>query len=365
LLRISLDETEANFYFRYFENTNYSMKKLFLTVTTLGISIALFAQADSAAFYFQKGLDEKAKGHSLIAIQHFEKACNFNKNDKQIVSELAADYLSLRRYNQAKEKFLQLESMGDKTDSTYRQLMLLSYNLRKWDDAIKYALILKKQNVNEKTAWYIGKSYYEKEDLGNTIKYLGFAAKEDPTNAEIPYTIARAYADMQNHKEAIPYFLKAIELNPNNSRWIYETALIYYAMPDDQNALKYMLLAAEKGYNQDNEYLQNLATAYSNAGKQEEAINLLKGILDKRPTDSNIITMLAESYYDGKRYDEAIAYYDKLLQLDAKNAEAMYMMGMSFQKKGEKEKGQSICDKAIQLDPGLQNLKQQKQMPGF
>ncbi|HTM93088.1 MAG TPA: tetratricopeptide repeat protein [Flavisolibacter sp.] len=222
------------------------MKKILSIATAFGFSTAIFAQADSSSVYFQKGLDAKAKGHMLIAVQHFEKAYNFNKNDKQLVSELAADYLNLRRYAQARDKFLELESMGDKSDSTYRQLTLLSFNTRKWDDAIKYALILKKQNVNEKLAWYIGKSYYEKEDLGNAIKYFGFAAKEDPANAEIPYTIARAYADMMNFKEAIPYFLKAIELK-SDPRWIYETALIYYALPDEQNSLKYMLLAGEKG----------------------------------------------------------------------------------------------------------------------
>ncbi|MGZ4020164.1 MAG: tetratricopeptide repeat protein [Flavisolibacter sp.] len=339
------------------------MKTYLFILTSLGISSALFAQSDSSAFYFQKGLDEKAKGHSIIAVQQLEKAYTFNKNDKQVVSELAADYLGLRRYAQARDKFLQLETMGDKSDSTYRQLTLLSYNARKWDDAIKYALLLKKQNVNEKLAWYIGKSYYEKEDLGNAIKYFNFAAKEDPTNPEIPYTIARAYADMMNYKEAIPNFLKAIELKPD-PRWIYETALIYYALPDEQNSLKYMLMAGEKGYKQDNEYLQNLAIAYTNAGKQDEAINLLKGILEKRPTDINVINMLAEANYDGKKYDEAIAYYDKLMQIDSKNAEALYMTGMCFQKKGEKQKGMAICDKAIQLDPSLQNLKQEKKMPG-
>ena len=299
----------------------------------------------------------------MIAVQQLEKAYNFNKTDKQIVSELAAEYLSLRRYAQARDKFLQLESMGDKSDSVYRQLTLLSFNARQWDDAIRYALILKKQNVNEKLAWYIGKSYYEKEDLGNAIKYFGFAAKEDPTNAEIPYTIARAYADMMNFKEAIPNFLKAIELKPD-PRWIYETALIYYALPDEQNSLKYMLLAAEKGYKQDIEYLQNLAIAYTNAGKQDEAISLLKGILEKRPTDVNVINMLAEAYYDSKKYDEAISYYDKLLQINGNNAEAIYMTGMCFQKKGEKEKGMAICDKAIKLDPSLQSLKQEKKLPG-
>jgi tetratricopeptide (TPR) repeat protein len=339
------------------------MKKSVFILVSLAISTALFAQSDSSAFYYRKALDEKTKGHAMIAVQQLEKAYNFNKTDKQIVSELAAEYLSLRRYAQARDKFLQLESMGDKSDSVYRQLTLLSFNARQWDDAIRYALILKKQNVNEKLAWYIGKSYYEKEDLGNAIKYFGFAAKEDPTNAEIPYTIARAYADMMNFKEAIPNFLKAIELKPD-PRWIYETALIYYALPDEQNSLKYMLLAAEKGYKQDNEYLQNLAIAYTNAGKQNEAISLLKGILEKRPTDVNVINMLAEAYYDSKKYDEAISYYDKLLQINGNNAEAIYMTGMCFQKKGEKEKGMAICDKAIKLDPSLQSLKQEKKLPG-
>ena len=216
-------------------------RSLFLTAL-VGISSTIFAQADSTAFYFQKGLDAKAKGHALVAVQHFEKANSFNNNDKQVVSQLAADYLALRRYAQAREKFLQLESLGDRSDSTYRQLTQLSFNARKWDEAIKYALILKKQNVNERLAWYIGKSYYEKEDLANAIRYFGFAAKEDPANPDIPYSIARAYADMMNFKEAIPHFLKAIELRPD-PRWIYETALVYYAMPDEQNSLKYMLMA--------------------------------------------------------------------------------------------------------------------------
>src|SRR5215216_2840771 len=123
------------------------MKRIVFIPIYLTFSVAIFAQADSSSYYFKKGLDEKAKGHSTIALQHFEKAYNLNKTNKEIVSELAADYLSLRRYAKAREKYLQLESMGDKSDSTYRQLTLLSFNARMWDDAIKYALIFKKQNV--------------------------------------------------------------------------------------------------------------------------------------------------------------------------------------------------------------------------
>ena len=262
----------------------------------------------------------------MESVKQFEKAYTFRQDDKAVVSELAAGYLDTRRYGQAREKFMQLEKMGDHSDSTYRQLMLLSFNMHQQDDAIKYALLLKKNNPDTKVAYYIAKANYDKENLGEAIKYFEFAAKEDPNNAEIPYTLARSYADMQNYKKAIPYFQKAIELNPGQTRWIYEMALIYYAMPDDANALKYMLMAADKGYKKDNEFLQNLSIAYLNNGKFDEGIATLKDLLARRPSDMSIITLLAQGYYDAKKYDDAITYYDQLLQQENKNAEALYMI---------------------------------------
>ena len=332
-------------------------------------AIALFAQkgftqSDSSSFYLQKGLEEKQKGRRMESLKQLEKAYKFNQENKAVISELASANLDLRRYPQAKEKFLQLEKMGDQSDSTYRQLMLLSFNMHQQDDAIKYALLLKKIAPDSKVAYYLGKSYYDKENLGLAIKYFEYAVKEDPSNAEIPYTVARAYADMQNYKKAIPYFEKAIELKPEQNRWIYELALIYYAIPDDQNSLKYLLLAADKGYKKDNEYMQNLGIAYLNSGKLDEGIAVLKELLDRRPSDMNVIGLLAQGYYDARKYDDAITYYDKMLQADTKNAEALYMIGMCFQNKGQKEKGMALCDKAIQMDPSLQNLKQKKQLPG-
>lgn len=338
------------------------MHKILLAGLSLALSTTIFAQSDSSAFFYQKGLEEKAKGRQLESMKQLEKAYSYNRNDRQITGELAASYLGLRRYGQARDKFLQLEKMGDNSDSTYRQLMLLSFNTRQWDETIKYASLLKKVKPSEQTAYYLGKSFYEKEDLGNGIKYLNIAATENPQNAEIPYTVARAYADMFNYKQSVEYFQKAIALNPTQSRWIYEMALIYYAIPDEQNSLKYMIEAGEKGYKKDNEYLTNLSTAYLNAGKPEEGIALLKDLLAKRPSDISILNSLAEAYYDTKKYDDAINYYDQLLALDKNNATALYMIGMSFQKKGEKEKGMALCDKAIQMDPSLQNLKQKKEI---
>ena len=338
------------------------MFNLILSSAFFSISVVAFSQSDSANIYYKKGLDEKAKGRRLESLKQFEKAYGYNNADKQVVSELAAAYLDLRHYAKAKEKFLQLEKMGVKTDSTYRQLMLLSYNMRQWDEVIQHASSLKKINKSEPTAFYLAQAFYGKEDLGNAIKYYQFAAKENPQNADIPYNTGRAYAEMFNYQQAVEYFQKAIGLNPNQPRWIYEMALIYYAIPDNPNALKYMLEAGEKGYKKDNEYLQNLAVAYLNAGKPGEGIGILKEMLQKRPSDANIIGMLAEAHYDVKKYDEAIGYYDQLLAINKNDAESLYMIGLSFQKKGEKQKGQALCDEAIRMKPELESLRKKKEM---
>jgi tetratricopeptide (TPR) repeat protein len=341
------------------------MIKVILTSAVLSMSTFVFAQTDSSTYFLQKGIEEKGKGRRMESLKQFEKAYSYNKSNKEAVSELAAAYLDLRRYGQAREKYLQLEQLGDKSDSTYRQLMLLSFNMRQFDDAIKYATQLEKNNPSEKTAFYIGKAFYEKEDLGNAIKYLDAAAKEDDQNAEVPYMVAKAYADMQNYKSAIPYFQKAVKLNPTQSYWIYEMALIYYAANDDQNSLKYMLEAGEKGLKKDNAYMQNLATAYINTGRFNEGVTVLLDILKLRPSDQNVLYTIAEAYYNAKKYDDAINYYDEALRQNKQNADALYMIGMCYQKKGEKQKGMQLCDKAIEMDPSLQNLKQKKEMPGF
>src|SRR5215203_425569 len=205
------------------------MYKVILIMAAVFTSTQLLAQSDSSAFYLSKGLEEKSKGRRTESLKQLEKAYNFNKSNKNVISELAASYLDLRRYPQAREKYQQLEQLGDKSDSTYKQLMLLSFNMRQFDEVIKYGTQLKKNNPSQKTFYYIGKAYYEKEDLGNAIKYLDLAIKEEPQNPEPPYMIAKAYADMQNYKAALPYFKKASQLNPNQPYWIYEMALIYYA----------------------------------------------------------------------------------------------------------------------------------------
>lgn len=351
-------------YFYYLkENTNHPMRKIILTLATVCISAAAFAQTDNAALHLKKGLEEKEKGHLMVANKQFDSAYTFNKTDKQIVAELAKSLFDLRRYAQAREKYLELEKLGGANAEVYNQLMTLSFNMRQFPDAIKYADLYKKADPTAKTAYFIGKANYDQENYGEALKYLDIAAKEDPKNAEIPYMVARAYSDMNNYKLAVPFFQTALALQANN-RWMYELGLIYYAMNDDNNSLKYFLMAADNGYKKDNEYLENLSIAYLNTKQIDKGLDILVEALKRRPADINLLNMIAEANYDAKRYDKAMEYWDQVLAMDKKNASSLFMIGMCYQKKGEKEKGQALCDKAIEMDPTLAKNKQKMEMPG-
>ena len=341
------------------------MRVILLTILSFGVALATYSQADSANFFFQKALAEKQAGRKLEVWKNLDKAYKYNPNDKAIVTELADVLMSLNKYVQAREMYQKLEQMGDNSPNLYKQLLNLSFNTKRFDDAILYADKLKKADPNEKVNYFLGKIYYDRDDYGEAIKYLQAAEKEEPKNAEIPYLVARSYADMMNYKQAVVYFQKAIALKPDQGYWIYEMALMYYGMHDDKNALKYMLEAPEKGMKRDNEYLENLGIAYLNTGKLNEGLAILKEMLQRRPSDVNLLNMIAEAYYDAKKYDEAIDHWDQLLILDKSDASALYMIGLSYQKKGEKQKGVALCDKAIEMDPSLAKNKQKIQMPGM
>ncbi|MBL0232615.1 MAG: tetratricopeptide repeat protein [Chitinophagaceae bacterium] len=339
-----------------------------ITTLNAGPTITALGGVDSAEFFLQKGLTEKQNGRRLESLKYFEKAATYDANSRTILTELAQAYLDLRRYALARESFKKLVTLGDESAATYKQLMMLSYQLKQSDDVILYADKLSKIDPSEKIAFYVGKVHYDNDNYGDAIRFLTKAMADDPANAEAPYLIARSYADMSNYKQCIPFFQKAIELNPGQPYWVYELGLIYYAMNDDKNALKYIIEAGDKGYKKDNDYLENLAIAYLNVGELDKGVAMLQEILKRRPSDMNILGMVAEAYYAKGRFDQSMEYYDKMLEFDKQNASALYMIGMCYQKKGGKEnmeKGTKLCDTAIIMDPSLSNLKQKKQMMGM
>ena len=121
------------------------MRNTCLLLAASFFAASSFAQSDSAAFYLQKGLDEKTKGRRMEVVKHLENAYSFDKNSIEVTKHLGDAYNEVKFYAKAKEKYQQSESLANKSAENYKRLMNLSFNMRQWDDAIK------KDEIRQKT----------------------------------------------------------------------------------------------------------------------------------------------------------------------------------------------------------------------
>ncbi len=341
------------------------MKILLLPILLTAASLATQAQpSDSAQFYFNRGMEEKAARRFREAEKNFVKAYGFNPKDFQTLVELSNALLEQNRYAEAREKLLLANGILPDQSQVIIKLAELSFSLRKFEEAIGYARKMQQMQIGKNVSFLIAKSYYELNNYGESLKYCELAYKEDDKDPMIPYIGARCYMEMSNYKKSAGCYEQALALDSANATWMYEAGLIYYAIPNHEKALYWIQRAGEKGYKKSDDYLGNLASAFLNAGQHQKGIDLLKDILKNKPEDQEIMYSIAQAYYNIKKYDDAIDYWDKALAIDKQNASALYMIGLSYQKKGDEAKGKALCDKAIQMDPSLNRLKQERKMPG-
>lgn len=341
------------------------MKHFFLPILVAAASLVSQAQpSDSAQFYFNRGMEEKAARRFREAEKNFVKAYSFNPKDFQTLVELSNALLEQRRFAEAREKLILADGILPDQSQVIEKLAELSFNLRKFEESISYARKMQQLKIGKEVPFLIAKCYYELGNYGESLKYCEVAYKENAKDPMIPYIGARCYMEMSNYKKSAGCYEQALALDSNNATWMFEAGLIYYAIPNHDKALFWIQRAGEKGYKKSDEYLSNLAAAYLNAGQHQKGIDLMTDMLKNRPEDQEIMYNIAQAYYNIKKYDDAINYWDKALAIDKQNASALYMIGMSYQKKGDETKGKALCDKAIQMDPSLNRLKQERKMPG-
>ncbi len=337
------------------------MKKLFFSLFVCLLYYSTFAQnADSARFYFNKGVQENTARLYAVAAKDFDKAIGF---DPQFIDAYIANgeaNLSMRKITEAQGNFNKAYELDPKNKEVISQLTTLTFNNRQFQKAIDFA---QKCSDCENASRVLGMSYYNLEDYGKAEEYLKEAIVKNDKDAEAAYTLGRTYLELEDEKSAIPQFQKAVELEPTRSQWQYELGLIYYNQNDFKNALKYFDLAATNGYNKTNDFYENYGFAQLYSGDSENGIKTLNILMERKPNNRELLNNIAHAMYDTKKYNEALDYFTKLLNLNPKDATTLYMAGMTFQKLGQKEKGQKICDHAIAMDPSLSRYRQKNETP--
>jgi tetratricopeptide (TPR) repeat protein len=316
--------------------------------------------ADSARFYYNKGVQENEGKLYAIATNDFDKAITFDPQYTDAYLANGKANLSMRRIGDAQKNFDKAYELDQKNMEAISQLTTLSFNNHQFQKAIDFA---QKCNNCENASRVLGMSYYNLEDYGKAEKFLKEALAKNDKDAESAYTLGRTYLELEEEKSAIPQFEKAVELEPTRSQWQYELGLIYYSQNDFKNSLKNFDLAAANGYNKSNDFYENYGFAQLYTGDSQNGIKTLNIVMERKPNNKELLNNIARAFYDTKKYNEALDYFTKILNLNPQDATTLYMAGMTFQKLGQKEKGQKICDKAISMDPSLARYRQKNEMP--
>jgi tetratricopeptide (TPR) repeat protein len=337
------------------------MKKLFFSLFVCLLYYSTFAQnADSARFYFNKGVQENTARLYAVAATDFDKAIGFNPQFTDAYIANGEANLSMRKITEAQGNFNKAYELDPKNNEVISQLTTLTFNNRQFQKAIDFA---QKCNSCENASRVLGMSYYNLEDYGKAEKYLKEAIAKNNNDGEAAYTLGRTYLELEDEQSAIPQFQKAVELEPTRSQWQYELGLIYYNQNDFKNSLKYFDLAAANDYNKTNDFYENYGFAQLYSGDSENGIKTLNILMERKPNNKELLNNIAHALYDTKKYNEALDFFTKILNLNPKDATTLYMAGMTFQKLGQKEKGEKICDHAIAMDPSLSRYRQKNEMP--
>ena len=127
------------------------MKNLVLTLLSIiPISTYTFSQTDSAKYFFTLGQSEMAAARTLPAYQYFQRAIVFSPNDANYLRQAGITAVQLRKNESAKQDFEQLYQL-DKNDTTaIIQLAQINFALRKWNDAIVYADLMRQKQLGHR-----------------------------------------------------------------------------------------------------------------------------------------------------------------------------------------------------------------------
>lgn len=330
------------------------MKKFF-TVGAIFVATSSFAvnSTDSAQFYFNKGMEEKAAKHYLQASAYFEKAITFDKTYTNAYIQNGHVNNYLRKSDKVKTNFLKAYELQPSNMEVLKELSNVFFDFRQWDKAIEFA---KKCPSCENSTRILGISNFKKENYVDAERFLMATLAKNPADAEANYTLARNYIEVEMERKAVPYFVRAVELNPEKPAWAYELGLLYFSQNHYKEAVSTYELAVKNGYTVNNDYTENYGYALIYSGQFAKGEEKILDIF-KRKGNKEILRELAQILYTQKQYERCLDYCQKLLEIDPNDGKALYQAGLSFIKLGKKDKGQSMCDKAIQLDPSLASKK--------
>ena len=314
---------------------------------------------DSAWINNEIGYCYKKKSDLKKALEFYLLAEKYDKNDLDLVSEIAWVYSILGEYKESLKYTERAVKLGRNDAWINIQYGGCLAGLNRCEEAIEkleYALSFDEEKDLAFTYSQLGWCY---RLLGDYEKALGYHIKsqeEGRNDAWINFEIAICYENLEDYEKALEYALISYELDKDEVNVLSELGWLYNYMGKYEDALPFLLRAQELGRN-DEGINTEIAVNLGRSGNVKEAIEKLKKSLtmvDQNDINQRIFINSELGWYYGKleepHPEEALKYLNIAKELGREDAwlysQIAYQLGYNSETKNE---ALEYFDKAIEL----------------
>jgi len=272
--------------------------------------------------HFNKGVTALENGNWLMAVQHFNRCKELDKDFVDTYHELADIYY----YNGQLDAALgELKSvlLIDPKDSEARFAMGNIYmSQEKYTEALR---VFKALEQDDDAGEFIPEILY---NMGLAYKHLGYpelalesveaALKEDPSYYECLEVLGKLHLEAGRLKEAGKAFAELIEVDPAHINAHHMLGVVYSKEMKWKEAIEEWETVLSLAPNTD-EALRELGWALNMAGEYEKAVTALKKAIDMNPHNLQARIDLGAVFMSNLRFEEAIKEWEEARHEDPGN----------------------------------------------
>ncbi len=333
---------------------------------------------DKAIALLYLGIIQDEKGKYKEAIDLYQRALRYDKENPEIYRNLSQAYRHNKDYSGAMESAEKSLALKDNDSNSRILLGNIYFEQGKYREAVdqydqalsiapeKPAVLYNKASallklgeefaameyfqkagaydrigeVAHKAYSRLGVLYLDRNVYASAEEYLKKAVAVRPQNAMNRYNLGIAYLRQNRTKEALEEFRKAEELGEENAVMLENLGEAYLSLKQyDKSLDMYSRVARVDSRNV--RILSRIGELYYEKGDLDKALQVYSKITSIDPLTENArvaFMNMGNILDDAQRYDEAIMMYEKALTISPKDDSAYYNLGLAYVHAGKPEK---------------------------
>ena len=325
------------------------------------------------------------------AIEYYNRALIYDKNNSEILRNLALAYRHLNQLDKAEKNIEQSLKVNEHDINSKILRANILFEQGKYKDAIsRYDDILRESPDNASVMYNMACAYIKTGDEFAAIEYFKRAGTADKIG-EVTYKaysrLGVIFTDRGDFEQAQKYLKMCVSLRPNDAVAKYNLGIAYLREGKKDAALDQFIQSEAMSENSQ-QVLEGLGEAFFVMSQYDRSINVFEKILLTNKRNVKILSRIGEIYYDKGdldkaydafykittiepatenarvaylnmgnilddtgRYDEAVEMYKKSLTISPKDDDALYNLGIAYEHSGKPELAIKAWKDSLALKP--------------